>query len=394
MNILLEAFLLVIAFILLIPCTVLFIECFSALFPISKNSDIELKEQPSLKVLIPAHNEERGIENTLKSILNQVNQPDKIVVIADNCTDKTAEVSRQYGVTVIERQDNEKRGKGYALDYGLNFLKNYPPDIVILVDADCYLEPETIQKLAQKVSITGKPIQALYLLEKPPNPSPKDTISALAFLVKNKVRFTGLSRLGLPCLLGGTGMAFPWSVLQKVSLASGNIVEDMQLGIDLALAGYSPLFCPTAQVTGALPEQTSAAKTQRTRWEHGHLQTLLTQVPRLIQGAISQKRFDLFALALELSVPPLSLLVMLWIGGMIIMLLAGLFGLSWLPLIILTIAGTLLITGILSGWAKFGRKEIPALALLAIPLYVLWKIPLYFAFLLRPQTQWIRTERD
>ncbi|MDJ0730126.1 MAG: glycosyltransferase family 2 protein [Crocosphaera sp.] len=379
---------------LLIPCTVLFIECLMSLFPSVESSEIKLEENPEFKILIPAHNEEIVIETTLKSLLPQVNSPDKIIVIADNCSDQTAAIARQYKVTVLERQDNTNRGKGYALDYGLNYLRNNPPNIIILIDADCHVTPETVKKLVDKSSITQKPVQALYLLEKPDNPSPKDLISALAFLVKNQVRSTGLSRLGLPCLLAGTGMAFPWQALEKISLASGNIVEDMQLGLDLALCGYSPIFCPDAQVTGILPQQSSAAKTQRTRWEHGHIQTILSQVPRLLKGSIVQRRFDLLALALELSVPPLSLLVMLWIGGITITIVAGLFGFSWLPTVILVIAGMCLVLGILSGWAKFGRKEIPGFALLTIPFYLLWKIPLYFTFLIRPESQWVRTERD
>lgn len=394
MSLILDIGLSLIAGLLFIPCGGLFIECFMSLFPFPKVSEIKLDEKPNFNILIPAHNEEMVIDKTVNSLLSQVNLPEKIIVIADNCTDKTADIARQYGVKVLERQNSEKRGKGYALDYGLSFLKKNPPDIVILVDADCYVASETINKLLKKATVTKRPVQALYLLEKPKNPTPKDLISALAFLIKNQVRCTGLANLRLPCLLSGTGMAFPWEVLQKVSLASGNIVEDMQLGIDLALVGSPPIFCPDAQVTGILPQQISAAKTQRTRWEHGHLQTLLTQVPQLLKGAFVQRRFDLFALALELSIPPLSLLVMFWIIGIILMVTAGLLGVSWLPSFILGIGGLCLVIAILCGWTKFGRKEIPGSALIAIPFYLLWKIPLYFAFLVRPQSQWIRTERD
>ena len=394
MKILINLSLLFISFLIFIPCLVLFIECLMSLLPSPKKSEIKREEKPDFKILIPAHNEEIVIETTLKSLLSQVDSPDKIIVIADNCSDETAAIARQYQVTVLERKDDKNRGKGYALDYGLNELKNNPPNIIILMDADCYITPGTIHKLVDQASITQKPVQALYLLEKPEKPSPKDLISALAFLVKNQVRSTGLSRLGLPCLLAGTGMAFPWQALEEISLASGNIVEDMQLGIDLALCGYSPIFCPSAQVTGILPQQTSAAKTQKTRWEHGHLQTILSQVPRLLKGAIIQRRFDLLALALELSVPPLSLLVMLWIGTITITIAAAFLGLSWLPTVILGVAGMCLMLAVVGGWAKFGRKEIPGFALLTIPFYLLWKIPLYFTFLIKPQSQWVRTERD
>jgi cellulose synthase/poly-beta-1,6-N-acetylglucosamine synthase-like glycosyltransferase len=84
----------------------------------------------------------------------------------------------------------------------------------------------------------------VYDMEQPPNPTPKDSISALAFLVKNLVRPSGLKQLGFPSLLTGTGMAFPWSIIRSVSLASRNIVEDMQMSLELAIAGPPTVFCP------------------------------------------------------------------------------------------------------------------------------------------------------
>lgn len=190
-------------------------------------------------------------------------------------------------------------------------------------------------------------------------------------------------------------MAFPWSVMQTITLASGNIVEDMQLGVDLAIAGHPPLFCDATRVTGLLPQQDQAAKNQRTRWEHGHLQTILTQVPKLLKAAVSQRRFQLLAIALDLSVPPLSLLILLWITATGMALLsAGLLGISWLPFLLQVLSGVLIVVAILAAWVGFGRTELPVRALLAAPLYLLWKIPLYFAFLVRPQTEWVRTDRD
>jgi hypothetical protein len=84
----------------------------------------------------------------------------------------------------------------------------------------------------------------VYNTEHPPNPTPKDSISALAFLVKNLVRPSGLKQLGFPSLLTGTGMAFPWLIIRSVSIASRNIVEDMQMSLELAIAGPPTVFCP------------------------------------------------------------------------------------------------------------------------------------------------------
>jgi hypothetical protein len=75
-------------------------------------------------------------------------------------------------------------------------------------------------------------------------------------------------------------------------------------------------------------------------------------------------------------------------------LVAGALGASWIPSIVLALEGLLVLISIVGAWAKFGRDDLPVLALLAVPFYILWKIPLYLAFLVRPQTKWIRTERD
>ena len=345
-------------------------------------------------MLVPAHNEEVGICSTLVGLLNSLKKHDRLLVIADNCSDATADVARAAGAIVIERQDLTCVGKGYALDYGLRFIATDPPDVVVMVDADCQVEPKAVEILAQRALAIGRPMQATYLMEKPLNSTPKHAISAFAFKVKNLVRPRGLMRLGLPCLLTGTGMAFPWSVICSVDLASGHIVEDMKLGLDLAIAGYAPVFCPDANVVGRLLQHDRAAETQRTRWEHGHLQSILTYVPGLLKAALQKRRFDLLALALDLCVPPLSLLVVLWMGSSLSSLVAAYLGASWMPVDFLAIAGLFLISAIFAAWAKFGRVDLPLRELLAIPFYILWKVPLYFNFLVRPQKTWVRTERD
>ncbi len=383
-----------IALILLIPVAVLFLECTASLFSASQSTADTKSPRPKVAVLIPAYNEAAGIAATISTILPQLTPDDRLLVIADNCTDSTANIARNCGATALERQDTERKGKGYALDFGLESIASDPPEVVIMVDADCICQPDAIDKLARIAVASTRPVQATYLMEQPPNPTPKDSISALAFLVKNLVRPSGLKQLGFPSLLTGTGMAFPWSIIRSVSLASGNIVEDMQMSLDLAIAGHPTMFCPAARVTGCLPQQQQAATSQRTRWEHGHIQTLLTQTPRLAAASLQQKRFDLLAIALDLSVPPLSLLVALWLAAFAASLLAKTLGTSPIPAILLAIQGLLIFVSIIGAWAKFGRADISGSTLLSVPFYILWKIPLYFGFLLKRQTKWVRTERD
>lgn len=395
--------LLTLALLLSIPVLVLFTECMVAVFshhsqplpPSPKHTlmDDRPETRPRIAILIPAHDEALGIAATLDTLLPQVTTHDRLVVVADNCSDNTADIARDRGAIVLERTDLERRGKGYALDYGIQQLAADPPDVLILVDADCDMPSPAIAQLAHQAYVTQRPVQAIYLMEKPAHPTAKDAVSSLAFLVKNLVRPWGLSQLGMPCLLTGTGMAFPWGIVSTISLASGNIVEDMQLGVDLAIAGYPPRLCRSVTVFGRLPQQEQAAKSQRTRWEHGHLQTQLTQVPRLFTAALRQKRLALLAMALDLAVPPLSLLVILWLGLTLLTALVIPLGI-WLPFVIMIIQGLCLSLAILAAWATFGRSLLPPHLLLSIPGYILWKIPLYAKFLVRRQTKWVRTARD
>lgn len=378
---------------LLVPVAVLCAECLAALLP-SRKKTREPGKRPRVAILIPAHNEEKVLGATLASLMPQVRQGDRVLVVADNCSDTTAAIAREQCAEVIERHDTSKRGKGYALDFGLRHLEPDAPGILIMMDADCHVHEGAVDALVAQVVETGKPAQAVYLLERPSRPGPKDLVSALAFMVKNLVRPSGLGRLGLPCLLTGTGMAFPWPVIRRAKLASGNIVEDMQLGLDLALSGHPPLFCEHALVTGRLPEHRKAAVTQRTRWEHGHLQTLVTQVPRLVRGAIRNRKICPLALALELAVPPLSLLIIMFAAALGATLLAARFGASWLAPNLLMGGGITVLLCIIGAWLKFGRQQLPLTSLLAAPFYVLWKIPLYVGFLFKPQKEWVRTDRS
>lgn len=384
--------------ILVIPCAVLLIE---VLVAFSRRYGVMAKMSPPVTgnwrraILMPAHNEEAVIQSTLATLTHQLKPTDTLLVVADNCTDATARLARQAGATVIERQNLQQRGKGYALDFGLRFLSKDAPDVVIMFDADCQVRAGAVDEISDLAIKTGRPVQATYLLAQQTNPSPKEVVSTFAFKVKNLVRPLGMQGLGQPCLLTGTGMAFPWKIIQKADLANGNIVEDMKLGLDLAVAGHLPLMCPQALVIGEQPKQSSTAITQRTRWEHGHLQTLLTTVPLLLSEGIKQRRLGLIALGLDMCVPPLSLLVVLWAAGTMLDILSALvWGELWLPLILVYGAGLSLMLAIGLAWYGFAREDIPVGRLLSIPMYILWKVPVYFKFLLGPESQWIRTERD
>lgn len=230
-------------------------------------------------------------------------------------------------------------------------------------------------------------------MDQPDHPSLKDRISMFSLTVKNLVRLKGLNRLGWHSLLTGSGMAFPWSVISKVSLAGSKTTDDMQLTVDLVIAGDSPIFCQEALVTGRLMKN-KHAQSQRMRWEHGHIEMILVEVPRLLKEFIKQRRIELLVLALDIFVPPLSLLVMMGLIATMICYLAVTIGASLLPAAIASIAGCFIVVGVLLAWWQYGRNNLSLLSLIAIPFYVLSKIPIYLKFVVQPQSRWLRTERD
>lgn len=345
-------------------------------------------------VLVPAHNEVVVIAGTLASILPQLVEGDRILVVADNCSDETANIARKLGAEVIERTDPVCRGKGYALDFGVRWLRDDAPEVVIIIDADCQVHPGTIDRLVRTCVETSRPVQALYLMCSPDDAGLKTRIAEFAWMVKNQVRPLGNHRLGLPCQLMGTGMAFPWPAISKVALASGHIVEDMKLGIDLALAGYPTIFCPDAKITSYFPGDKTAEGAQRMRWEHGHLSVILHELPRLFSGALRERNIGLFGLAVDLMVTPLSLLALIIV--IVLSLNTMLFlveNILW-PLNLSLITFCLFTIAIFIAWYGWGRKVVSFLSLLMIPYYVLSKIPLYLRFLTKRQSTWVKTGRD
>jgi cellulose synthase/poly-beta-1,6-N-acetylglucosamine synthase-like glycosyltransferase len=376
-----------------LPIVVVCVEVGAAIAARRRRFDVAAA-RPRVDVLIPAHDEESGIAATLASVCDQLRPGDRVGVVADNCSDKTAEIARAAGAIVWERRDDVRRGKGFALEFGRERLSSECGDVAVIVDADCRLEPGTLDALAYEAAATGRPVQADYIMTCPTDPSPRDVVSQLAVTVKNRVRQRGTAALGGAAVLTGSGMAFPWGVFRRAKLDGGNIVEDMQLSFDLLIAGDAPLYCGEACVVAPLPKQRNASLAQRTRWEHGHLQTLVRRVPRLVWEAVKQQRPMLLGSAIDLAVPPLSLLVMCWGVVFLAAATAAFLDVGIGPLVVSTTGGVLLAVAMAATLARFGDGVSPWTVLAAVPRYIAGKIPIYASFLYRRQRTWVRTDRD
>ena len=376
----------------LIPAAVLFIQTLMAL-TYKQTNNATLTARPPVAVLIPAHNESSIISETLLALKSQLLPEDRLVVVADNCSDNTAQIAAAHGAEVLERHDTTRRGKGFALDFGVRYLEKNPPSIVIIVDADCLTGDQAINTLADRCQSSGLPQQALYLMKSPKGSGLKTRIAEFAWIVKNWVRPLGYFQLGLPCQLMGTGMAFPWDLIKGAALANAEIVEDMKLGIDLAIAGKGTEFCVDALVTSTFPES-SAEKSQRTRWEHGHLSLILSEAPRIVMTAILKADLSLLSFGLDLAVPPLALLIMCLGLTLLVSGVGFVIGLSFLAFVLSLISLIMVLTSVAIAWAGWGRRVASLSDLIAVPSYLLMKLPLYFAFWFRRQKEWVRTKRD
>lgn len=353
-----------------------------------------VNHRPSIAILIPAHNESVNILPTLENVAKQLRAGDRLLVVADNCTDDTAMQARSAGAEVIERHDSQYKGKGYALDYGVHHLEYAPPEVLIIIDADCIVHGDTLEVLSKECMANQHPVQAMYLMHSPPGAGLKTKVAEFAWAVKNLARPLAYHKLGLPCQLMGTGMAFPWALIQSAELASGHIVEDLKLGLDFAAAGSPPLLSPTSLVTSVFPANAEGVQSQRTRWEHGHLGMILSDGPKYLLQSLRERNIHLLALVLDMAVPPLALLTLL------VSLLAGL-GLVaiWLtsalyPWLFAVINLLLLAVAVLLAWLFYGRHILSFRHLAFAPLYALAKVPLYLKFLFKRQVDWVRSKRD
>ncbi|GAB3775712.1 glycosyltransferase family 2 protein [Ramlibacter monticola] len=361
--------------------------------PPARRGDVQ---PPFYGVLMPAHNEAGTIRATILAVLRQLPPWGRLLVIADNCSDGTAAEARAAGAQVEERSDLLLRGKGHALAFGVAHWRSDPPEVVVILDADCIPAPGALDLLAATAaSSADRPVQALYLMSARPGSSLRVRMAAFAWAVRNQLRPLGMHRLGLPCQLMGSGMAFTWPCLASVELASGHLTEDLQLGVKLAAAGQAPRFCPEACVESWFPEQKAALDAQHTRWEHGHLSMILAGAPSLLWHGGRTGNAGALALALDLCIPPLALLALLllvscgfagWMasGGAVGRVAAA----------VATGCVLCFTAAVLLGWWSVGRRWVSFAELAFAPIHVLRKLPVYLAFVFRRQKEWVRTSRE
>ncbi len=364
----------------------------------SENSDASDPKLPcQVCVIIPAHNEEHYIGGTVATLRKQLTSADEVLVIADNCTDRTASIARTSGARVIERSDQEHRGKAYALEFAREVLnRRYSqPEVVIVVDADCDVKRGSISRLCQAVRQSQGPVQALNLMDAPQGASLRTRLLAFAFLLKNSIRPMGLAKLGAGCTLTGTGMAFPWALFSRTPLASKQLAEDLALSKWFASQGIRAQLCPQAIIRSTFPEDPAAQHQQKKRWEHGHMAALFKGTGAWIMQILRKRQWPDGFLILDTLTPPLSLYSLFLMAMLAIFTLLHFFEFRTPihPTVITGLGALALVAAIMYSRYTQGLQLIHWYEWLTIPIFMAWKLPIYIKYLTQPSTQWHRTRR-
>lgn len=347
-----------------------------------------------IAIVMPAHNEEQTLTRAAEMLAALQAASIRVLVVADNCSDGTARVARELGCDVAERHDLSRRGKGFALAFGRDTLAADPPEVAIVLDADCAMDVPSVLRLAETAASSGRAVQAAYVFRPNGSAQPTVQISNFAIVVKNLVRQRGGRRLGAAAILNGTGMGFPWPMFARLDLATPNIVEDLALGVDLVREGKPPRFEEGARVWSEASTG-EGTEVQRARWEAGFLDTALRFAPPLVAAGLLRGRWPMLWMGLHLLVPPLALLIVANLALFAVMLVLALAGVSILPL---WIAGALLaalVATVVAAWIAEGRPYLSAVVALRLPLYVLWKLRLHASLITgKAKAGWVRTERS
>ena len=259
-------------------------------------------------ILIPAHNEELGIESTLQSFrcLDYPADSYRVVVIADRCTDETATVARKHGAECFERYEGVP-GKGAAIAWGIQEASRAKLgfDAVIIVDADTVADRELLRAFQWGLQ-AGHQVQQGYNYISNPWATPFTRIIAVTGALRNGRYYTGKTILGLSGMLTGTGMCFGATALERYGWTAFSVGEDWEFSVELLLGGEHIYFNPQAKTYAKESQDLKQASRQRLRWASGRYAVMGSKVWALLRQGIRTRSLSLIDCAVTLVAPNYS----------------------------------------------------------------------------------------
>jgi len=247
---------------------------------------------PRILVLIPAHNEGEHLRPTLRSIqhLDYPSHLFDIVVIADNCTDNTANVAIGEGCEVWERSNDSARGKGYALGWALSHPQIASYDACVILDADTHPSSNLLEVFAREMQLESVPVQARVNFEFPSTgPYWLSLMSTATQRAEEHYVCATRSHLKLYQGLQGTGFCVPVGILQIVPWSTYSVCEDLEYGFQLAAHGVPIRFVQDASVTTVMTGRLRNAGAQRERWARGTYGLIARLIPLQFLRAFTKR---------------------------------------------------------------------------------------------------------
>jgi cellulose synthase/poly-beta-1,6-N-acetylglucosamine synthase-like glycosyltransferase len=347
------------------------------------------------EVIVPAHNEESVIANVVRSV-KAVDWPAdqfKVVVVADNCTDATAAIATAEGAHVMQRFDQENRGKGYALDFAFKASRARGwADAVVVIDADARVSENLLESYARRFERGEHAVQVHYGVSNT-DASWRTRLLSIAKAAFHIVRSRARERLKLSCGIRGNGWAVTHELLDRVPFQAFSLTEDLEYGISLGLAGYRVAYADEAHADAEMVSGEKDSRKQRQRWERGRFALMRMKTLPLLRETLRRKSMVTLDLALDLLVLPLSYVALNVTVLLVIAMLATIKEPQLYPWIWLGVGcfGALMLH-ILRGWQLSGAGLQGLLDLARAPFFLLWKLAVMSSG--RESKEWVRTKRE
>lgn len=343
-------------------------------------------------VVVPARDEEASIGATLRSLRALDHPPElvHVVVVADNCSDRTAAIAAGLGATTWQRRGGDE-GKGGALAWAVERLRTDGPEAaaMVVVDADCTVAPNLLTAIEHRLRAGARVVQVPYRVANPEG-SPIAALRWASFALINGVRPLGKATLGVSAGLFGTGMAFSRELLATQPWTASSLLEDQEQHLALVWAGERVVFAPETWVASAMPTSLGRSTSQALRWDAGRVALIRAWTPRLVLSGLRRRDPTRLHAGLEPLVPPQSLLLAANLAGGVI----GLRRSSPLRrLALANLAGQL---AFIAGGLALARAPASVWrALLRAPMFAIWRLALLLRLLAgRGPTRWVRTARE
>jgi hypothetical protein len=285
----------------------------------------QASDELTLAVVVPAHDEEHQIAATIRALQTTAYPPARrrIIVVADNCSDATAQIARATGAEVLERQDPARRGKGHALAWAFpRILEDARIDAVCIVDADCEVSANLLRALSGRLRAGADAVQARYVVSDPTTSSGA-ALRWAGFALFNVLRPRGRDRLGVSAGLLGTGAAFSRALLARSPWRAFSFAEDREQHMRWVLDGARVAFADEAEVRARAAAGGDDSRRQESRWDSGRAHLAAGLSPLLVARSARRRDLSAFDAALEPVLPPQSLLLAINVVAVAASSLAG-----------------------------------------------------------------------